>query len=73
VNVGAKRVLIDPVGVYVGSRDTWVPVKEGEIVAGGNECRDDCVGSRLPAPTPPVAVDGYVPSNICEELRTDAQ
>jgi len=36
VNVGAGRVLIDPVGVYVGKRDICVPVKEGPIVGGGN-------------------------------------
>lgn len=36
VNVGAGRVLIDPVGVYVGKRDICVPVNEGPIVGGGN-------------------------------------
>lgn len=38
VKVGANNVLSVPVGVYVGSNATWVPVNEGEIVAGGKEC-----------------------------------
>jgi len=36
VNVGANKVFRVPVGVYVGSKEIWVPEKDGEMVAGGN-------------------------------------
>ena len=61
--VGAKSVFRVPVGVYVGRSETWVPVKEGDNVAGGNGCEETPLGSRVPAAAPPVAVDGYLPSN----------
>ena len=48
VNVGAKRVFNVPVGVYVGSRLTWV--NDGEIVGGGKACDVICAGSIVPAP-----------------------
>ena len=51
VNVGANRVFREPVGVYVGSKDSRVPENDGDIVAGGNVCDALCTGSSVPAPT----------------------
>lgn len=50
VKVGANNVTIVPVGVYVGRSATCVPVKEGEMVAGGNVWSDAWAGNTVPAP-----------------------
>lgn len=50
VNVGANIVLTCPVAVYVGSRPTTVPEKDGDNVVGGNVCSAVCVPSIVAGP-----------------------